>query len=349
MSAFAIGNQRVGPGEPCYVIAEAGVNHNGKLDLALKLVDVAAAAGADAVKFQTFVADRVARPDARKAAYQERQTGANQSQLDMIRALELSFEAFREVAAHCKRQGIQFLSTPFDHESADFLATLGVPAFKVPSGEVTNHLYLAHVARKSRPLVVSTGMASLSEVAEALDVVRRAGAPPVALLQCVSNYPAAPETANLRAMRTLEAAFGVPVGYSDHTLGTEVALAAVAMGACVVEKHFTLDRTLAGPDHAASLEPDELRNLVSGIRVVESALGDGRKVHTPTEEGTRQVARRSLVVSRDVLAGAILGERDLAALRPADGIGADLVRHVVGRRLRRALAKGTPLTWEDLA
>ena len=274
--AFAIDGRLVGRGQPCLIIAEAGVNHNGSLDLACELVDAARAAGADAVKFQTFKAERLVSVAAPKAAYQKRTTGAEESQLEMIRKLELSETDHRRLLARCREQGILFLSSPFDEQSADFLDELGLSAFKIPSGELTNLPFLAHLAGKGRPLILSTGMACLAEVEAAVQTIAEVGPVPVALLQCVSNYPADPADVNLRAMDTLAVAFGVAVGYSDHVPGNEVAFAAVARGACIVEKHFTLDRSLPGPDHQASLEPDELAALVRGIREIGRASCRGR-------------------------------------------------------------------------
>lgn len=341
---FAAHGRAIGPGAPCFVIAEAGVNHNGDPRLAAELVAVAAAAGADAVKFQTFSADRLASASAAKAAYQQETTEASESQLEMLRRLELSPAAHRALVRQCRERGILFISTPFDELSADFLAELDVPLFKIPSGELTNLPYLAHVARLGRPMIVSTGMASLGEVETAVETLEQHGDAPLALLHCVSNYPARPEDVNLRAMETMAAAFGVPVGYSDHTLGNEVALAAVARGACIVEKHFTLDRALPGPDHRASSEPAELAALVSGIRRVEAALGDGRKRPASSEADTAAVARRSLVAARDLAAGSVLTEDTLTAKRPGTGLPPAMRSFLVGRTLRADAAAGSMIT-----
>jgi N-acetylneuraminate synthase len=338
----------IGPGRPCFLIAEAGVNHNGSLDLALRLVDAAADAEADAVKFQTFRAERLATRAAPKADYQLRRTGTEESQLEMLRRLELSAEAHRRLADHCRWRRLHFLSTPFDEESADLLAGLGVPLFKVPSGEITNLPLLAHVAAKGVGMIVSTGMACLGEVEAAVRTVRAHGDPALALLHCVSDYPADPADCNLRAMLTLQTAFGVPVGFSDHTRGAEVALAAVALGACILEKHFTLDRALPGPDHQASLEPGELADLVRGVRTVESALGHGRKEPTPAEARTAAVARKSLVASRDLRAGTVLTPEMITARRPGTGLSPALRDHLAGRRLRTDLEEGTVFTLEML-
>src|SRR6266568_1861300 len=296
MTGITIDGRSIASGEPCFIIAEAGVNHDGQLERALALVDAAHAAGADCVKFQTFQADALISPDAPKAVYQARDR-PHESQLEMVRRLELPFDAFRAIQARASERDLLFLSTPFDERSADWLTQLKVPAFKVGSGDLTNLPFLRHLARVGVPLILSTGMSTLDEVHNAVRAVREIAPVPLALLHCVSNYPADPADANLRAMATLAAAFDVPVGYSDHTDGIETALAAVALGACVVEKHLTLDRGLPGPDHAASLAPDEFAQMVHGIRTVERALGDGIKRPRPSEADTASVARRSLVIT----------------------------------------------------
>lgn len=345
---MSIQGREIGGAQPCFVIAEAGVNHNGSRELARRLIDVAAEAGADCVKFQTFSAQRLVTASAPKASYQVRTTGGQESQYEMLRRLELSEEDHRELIAHARRRGICFLSTPFDEQSADFLDSLGVPAFKIPSGELTNLPFLAHVARKHKPMIVSLGMASLGETEAAVEAIERAGNRQLVLLQCVSNYPADPADVNLRAMQTVQTAFGVPVGYSDHTEGLEAALAAVALGACVVEKHFTLDRTLSGPDHAASIEPAELQQLVRSIRIVEAALGSGRKQPVASEADTAAVARKSLVAACDLPAGTVLSERLVAARRPGTGLPPAMLPYVLGRVLRCPVAAGTPLELEML-
>jgi len=343
-----LAQRAIGAGHPVFVIAEAGVNHNGDLDLARRLVDVAAAAGADAVKFQTFAAERVATREAPKADYQRQTTSAEESQQQMLRRLELSPAAHRELQAHARGRGLLFLSTPFDEPSADLLDALGVPAIKIGSGEVTNLPFLQHIARKGRPVILSTGMSTLDEVAAAVAAVRATGHLELILLHCVSEYPARAIDANLRAMQTLAGAFRTPVGYSDHTTGLEVALAAVALGASVIEKHFTLDRTLPGPDHRASLEPAELTALVRGIRVVEQALGNGVKAPTPGELANRIVARRSLAAAVDLPVGCALTRESLCALRPATGIPPASLPVVLGRKLTRARRAGEVITWGDL-
>lgn len=343
-----IAGRLVGPGYPCYVIAEAGVNHNGRLSLAKKLVDVAADAGADAVKFQTFEADRVASSIAPKAAYQHETTDPDESQLDMLRKLELSESDHRELIKYCQRRSIQFLSTPYDEQAVDLLVKLRVPAFKIGSGEIVNHPLLRYIASKNRPIILSTGTTYLSEVDEAVRVVQEAGDPPLALLHCVSRYPANPATMNLRAVETMAQSFQIPVGLSDHTLGNEISFAAVALGAAIIEKHFTLDRDLIGPDHRASLEPDELRDLVAGIRKIESAMGDGVKRPHPSESEGRKLGYRGLVALRPLEPGEIVEQRDLRALRTGHGISVRDIGWVVGRRLARPVQVGQAICSEDL-
>jgi N-acetylneuraminate synthase len=343
-----VGGRCVGAGAPCFVIAEAGVNHNGSVDAACQLVDAASRAGADAVKFQTFTADAVVTRAAPKAAYQRRTTGEHGSQFDMLRALELPRSGYAAIVERCRSRDIVFLSTPFDEESADFLDTLGVAAFKVPSGEVTHPQLLAHIARKGKPIILSTGMATLDEVVAALTAIRREGQEDVILLQCVSNYPAAAADVNLRAMRSMADACGVPVGYSDHTLGGAVALAAVALGACVIEKHITLGRDLPGPDQHASMEANEFAELVLGIRTIEAALGDGRKQPAASESDTAAVARRSLVAAADIPAGAVLTAAAVVVRRPGTGLPPAMRTAVLGRTARVGIPEGTVLTIEML-
>ena len=347
-SGFVVGERRIGGGAPVFVVAEAGVNHNGDVALALSLVDAAADGGADAVKFQTFRTDALVSRAAPKAGYQVETTGGAESQRDMLARLELTLADFARVQERCAKRGVVFFSAPFDEASADALERLAAPLFKVPSGEITNLPFLRHVAAKRRPMIVSTGMSTLAEVGEAVAVIRAAGDPPVALLHCVSAYPAPPAEMNLRAMDTLRERFGVPVGLSDHTLGLEVALAAVARGAAIVEKHLTLDKAMPGPDHRASLDPGEMAALVRGIRTVESALGDGDKRPTPSELDTRRVARKSLVAARALRAGERLTEDAVAVKRPGTGIPPAELSRAVGRRLRRDVAADEVLEWTAL-
>lgn len=338
------------------IIAEAGVNHNGDEALALALVDHAAACGADVVKFQTFKADKLVRKGAAKAEYQQRTTGSG-DQHSMLHSLELSDDLHRKLFGRCAAQGIEFMSTAFDEESADFLVDLGMGRLKIPSGELTNHPFIAHLAAKNLPIILSTGMSNLDEVRESVGVIaaeraRRGFLEPLGevltVLHCTSNYPARLEDVNLRVIPALIEALGVPVGYSDHTEGILVPVAAVAAGAVVIEKHFTLDRGLPGPDHAASIEPDELGEMVNRIRQVERALGSAVKEPMARELPVRDLVRRSVTIVRAVAAGAALGREDIALMRPGDGIPPRELEHVIGRRAARALGEGTTLQWRDL-
>ena len=348
-ASFAIGSRLIGRSQPCFIVAEAGVNHNGDPKLARELILTAARAGADAVKFQTFRTDEVVTADAPKAEYQKQTTDAGESQMEMIRKLELPLVIYPELRALAEEKGLVFLSTPFDVDSVDFLAELGVPAFKIPSGELTHPALLARIASKRKPLLISTGMSTLEEVANAVRLVQAQGAHDICLLQCTSNYPANAADVNLRAMVTMEETFEVPVGLSDHTEGVEVALAAVALGAAVIEKHLTLDRMMTGPDHAASMEPAEFQALIRGIRKVEKALGTGEKKPAVTEQNVARAARRSLVAARDIVGGAILTKQDIAFKRPGTGIAPALIGRVLGRHAVRTISAGTLLAWEDLA
>jgi N,N'-diacetyllegionaminate synthase len=332
-----------------FIIAEAGVNHNGSIDIAMRLIDAAKASGADAVKFQTFRADLLATRSAHKAPYQERTTPNAESQFEMLQRLELDAATHQRLIDHCRQVGIQFLSSPFDAESADLLATMDVPLFKVPSGEITNLPFLQHLARKGRPLILSTGMSTLEEVKEAVNALEAAGVSKLTLLHCVTEYPAPYADVNLRAMQTLKSTFGLPVGYSDHTPGIEISIAAAALGAEVIEKHFTLDRSLPGPDHAASLEPAELRQMVAAIRHVEVALGTGIKSPATCEVHNISVARKSIVAARALPAGHRLVTEDLDIKRPGNGLAPKLLPDLIGRTLREAVAKDELISWNHLA
>lgn len=349
MTPIEIAGRRIGPGHPCFMIAEAGVNHNGSTELALRLVDAAAAAGADAVKFQTFSAEDFVTESAPKADYQERVLGAADSQFTMLKKLELTAADHGVIADHARAADILFLSTPFDENSVELLVALGVPAFKISSGDLTNHPLLERIAWLGRPMILSTGMASLDEVDAAVRAIRTAGNPPLALLHCVSRYPAEPQTANLRAMSTMAERFQVPVGFSDHTLGAEIAVAAVAAGACVIEKHLTLDCALPGPDHQASLDPQAFAGMVQRVRFVEAALGHGRKEPLPEEAHTARVARKSVVTARAIAAGEALSDDALAIKRPGHGLPPASRASLLGRIARVALPAGTVLTEEMLA
>ena len=319
------------------IIAEAGVNHNGDLALARQLIDVAAGAGADLVKFQTFTADRLATRTAQKANYQNRTTTSTESQHEMLSRLELTDAMHHELIAHCATRNIDFFSTGFDIESVDLLVRHGQNHFKIPSGEITNLPYLRHIAHLGKSVILSTGMANLGEIEAAIDALEAAGTPRAMLtvLHCTTEYPTPMAEVNLRAMLSIHAAFGVAVGYSDHTQGIEVAIAAVAMGATVIEKHFTLDRNLPGPDHKASLEPAELNAMVAAIRNIEVALGDGIKRLTTSEARNRPVVRKSLVASRAIKSGALFTAENVTAKRPATGISPMRWDEVIGQTALR--------------
>ncbi len=317
-----------------FIIAEAGVNHNGSIELALKLVDAAKEAGADCIKFQTFKSEKLVSRNAQKAAYQKAATG-DSSQQEMLKKLELSYDAFMQLKDYCDSKGICFLSTPFDPDSIDFLNTIDMPFWKIPSGEVTNLPYLTALAKTGKPVVMSTGMCSMEEIAAAIRVLRENGAKEIRLLHCNTEYPTPFEDVNLRAMETMRNAFGLEVGYSDHTRGIEVPIAAVAMGAAIIEKHFTLDRNMEGPDHKASLEPDELKTMVSSIRHIEKALGTGEKTPSPSERKNMAVARKSIVAATDIRKGEILTETNLTVKRPGSGISPMRWLEVLGTAAKR--------------
>jgi N,N'-diacetyllegionaminate synthase len=320
------------------IIAEAGVNHNGELSLAKRLIEVAAEAGADMVKFQSFSADRLATVQAEKAAYQTANCGHAESQHAMLRRLELTPAMHRELLAYCRTRGIDFFSTAFDIESLELLAGLGLERFKIPSGELTNLPYLRHIGRFGKPLIVSTGMATMEEIAAALAVLEEAGTARelMTVLHCTTQYPTEMADVNLRAMLSIRDTFGVKVGYSDHTLGIEVAIAAVALGASVIEKHFTLDRQMAGPDHKASLEPAELTAMVAAIRNVECALGDGVKRPSASELPNRSAARKSLVAACVIRKGEPFTAANVAVKRPGTGLSPMQFDAVLGRMAPRS-------------
>lgn len=321
--------------EKVYIIAEAGDNHNGDFNTALKLVDVAKRAGADCVKFQTFVTEEIISKYAEMAEYQKKNTGKEERQFEMVKRLELSFDEFRKIKEYCDRVGIQFLSTPFDLKSVDFLNELGVPFFKIPSGEITNYPYLIKIAHTGKPVVMSTGMCEPDEILAAINVLEKNGSGEITLLHCNTEYPTPLKDVNLYAMRTMKKMFGKKVGYSDHTKGIEVPVAAVALGACVIEKHFTLDKNMPGPDHKASLEPDELGRMVKNIRNIEIALGDGVKRVSESERKNIAIARKSIVARRNIQEGEILTEENLAVKRPGTGINPMQWMEVLGTRAVR--------------
>lgn len=314
------------------IIAEIGVNYNGSMEIAKRMVDEIARCGVDVAKFQTAVPENLVSRFAQKADYQKETTGGEESQLEMIRKIMLPLEAFAEVKAYCEKAGVEFLSTPFDLESIDYLDSLGMRLWKVPSGEVTNLPYLIKIARTGYPVIMSTGMCTLTEISEAVDVLNHYGAGDLTILHCTTEYPAPKDEVNLRAMDTLRETFGVPIGYSDHTEGIEVSLAAVARGATVIEKHFTLDKNMEGPDHKASTEPAEFRQMVQSIRNIERALGQGGKTVSPSEARNMTAARKSIVAARKITQGEVFTEDNLTTKRPGDGIGPMRWFEVIGQK-----------------
>ncbi len=320
-----------------FIIAEAGVNHNGSIDLAKQLIDVAVDAGADAVKFQTFKAENLVSKNAQKADYQKETTDASESQFDMIKKLELDVETHKELIVYCQEKNIIFLSTPFDHDSIDMLNDLGLEVFKIPSGEITNLPYLRHIGSLNKQLVLSTGMSNIKEVEDALNILINAGSSKdkITVLHANTMYPTPMEDVNLNAMQTIQREFGVAVGYSDHTLGIEVDIAAVALGASVIEKHFTLDKTMSGPDHVASLEPKELKTMVSSIRNIEKALGSDEKKPSPSESTNIDIVRKSIVASQAIKKGDILSNENITTKRPGTGISPMKWDEVIGTVVKK--------------
>lgn len=334
------------------IIAEAGVNHNGDIKKAFELIDAAVDAGVDYVKFQSFVAEKLVSPTAKKADYQSNNIrDGDDSQFTMLKNLELSHENHLILMDYCKDKHIKFFSTAFDVDGVHYLESLGLDIFKIPSGEITNYPYLKAIAEKNKPIILSTGMATLGEIEDALNILLKYGAliEIITILHCNTEYPTPMEDVNLKAMLTIGNAFGVKVGYSDHTLGIEVATAAVALGASVIEKHFTLDRDLPGPDHKASLEPAELKAMVESIRNIEKAIsGTGLKLPSASESKNIIIARKSIHLKRDIIAGTIISENDIIALRPGDGISSIKWNEVIGRKLRKSGRVNDKLNWSDL-
>ena len=331
------------------IIAEAGVNHNGDLNLAKKMIDVAFEAGADIIKFQTAIPELVMSNSAPKAEYQTKNTEINESQLEMSKKIHLPLSDYKELKSYCEEVGIKFLSTPFDHVSIDLLSDLGQDIFKIPSGEITNLPYLKKVANLKTKIIISTGMSNLSEIEFALDILVQNGSTldNIIVLHCNTDYPSPYEDVNLLAMNTIKNAFGVRVGYSDHTPGIEVPIAAVALGAEVIEKHFTLDKKMAGPDHLASLNPKELREMIIAIRNIEIALGSGKKIPTPSESKNLNIARRSIHLLNNVQEGTILNEEHLIMKRPGNGISPVLINNIIGKKLKKSFPKDHMLTFDD--
>lgn len=318
-----------------YIIAEAGVNHNGSLEIAKKLVDEAKKAGVDCIKFQTFIAKNLTSKVARKAEYQKKQTDTDENQLDMLKKLELSFDDFIELNEYCKKKDIEFISTAFDFESIEFLEGLDMKVWKISSGDITNLPYLIRVAKLNESVILSTGMSNMEEISSAISVLKNNGAEDITLLHCTTEYPAPFNDVNLRAMNTMKEAFNVQVGYSDHTTGIEIPIAAVALGATVIEKHFTLDRSMKGPDHKASLEPDELKNMVDAIRNIEVALGNGLKEPAESEKKNMAIARKSIVANMNIKKGETFTEENITVKRPGNGISPMKWYEIIGSKAVR--------------
>lgn len=327
-----------------FIIAEAGDNHNGDYNTALKLVDKAVEAGADCVKFQTFITENVISKFAEKADYQKESTGIGESQYEMVKKLELSFEQFRQIKKYCEDKKILFLSTPFDLDSIKFLEEINIPFWKIPSGEITNLPYLEKIARTGKGIIMSTGMSTMEEIGSAIDVLKNNGSGKITLLHCNTEYPTPYEDVNLMAMKTMAETFGVDVGYSDHTTGIEVPIAAVAMGAAVIEKHFTLDKNMPGPDHKASLEPHELKQMVRSIRNIEKALGSGEKKPSASEIKNIDIARKSIVAKKNIKKGELLTEENLYIKRPGNGISPMYWYDVLGTNAVKDFAEDELIT-----
>jgi N-acetylneuraminate synthase/N,N'-diacetyllegionaminate synthase len=343
-----INGRLLGVGEPTFIVAEIGVNHNGNMRMARKLIDAAKDAGADSVKFQAFKTERIATKYAEKARYQKETTDPKKSQFNMLKKLELGDAEIKELHHYAQKKNILFLSSAFDEESVDLLDSLNVPAFKIASGELTNLPLLRYMAHKKRPIILSTGLSTLAEIEEALAVIREEGVKDIILLHCVTSYPAKEEDANLKVMDLLKRQFGYPVGFSDHTMSITVPIAAAALGAVLIEKHFTLDKTLPGPDHRASLEPTEFSEMVKGIRDVEKALGDGMKRLTANEEEIRKVARRSIVAKTRIPKGAIIRESMVDFKRPGTGLEPRDLCKIIGKRTKKDIEPDELITFEKL-
>lgn len=342
-----IDDKLIGEGQSCFIIAEAGVNHNGDFNLAKKLIDMAKDAGVDAVKFQTFKAENIVTPKAEQAKYQTKNIGKKESQYAMLKRLELPYSAFRKLKKYCDKKGIIFLSTPHSSkEDVDIVAEL-CPAIKIASGDLTNLPILEYMAKKQLPIILSTGMANLEEVREAVKTILPINKKLI-LLHCTTNYPTPLKEVNLKAILTMEKEFNLLIGYSDHTEEISVSLTAVAMGACVIEKHFTLDKNMPGPDHKASLEPQELKTMVKGIRNIEAALGGGKKVPNPSELEVAKAARKSIIAAEDIRKGDIIEESMLVIKRPGTGIAPKYFSKILGKKAKEDIKKDEVLKWEKI-
>ena len=347
MKHIKIADKKIGLGYPIFIIAEAGVNHNGKLNLAKKLVDAAIEAGVDAVKFQTFKSKGVVTDKADTATYAKKNLGRDVKQVEMMKNLELDYDNFKILKKYCDSKNIMFLSTPHSFDAIDFLDEL-VPAFKFGSGDITNIPALKYAAKKDKPMILGTGMTTLQEVKEAVESIKKTGNDQVVALHCTTNYPCPFEEVNMNAMKTIQKELDCLIGYSDHTLGITVAIMAATLGAVVIEKHFTLDQTLPGPDHKASLEPEELKNMVTEIRNVEKALGSFEKKPTPSEKKIMPNVRKSIVANRDIIKGDIIKKEMLDIKRPAKGITPKEINNIVGKKTRRKIQKDEFIMKKDI-
>jgi len=343
-----IGDNIIGDNKPVFIIAEAGVNHNGSIELAKELIDVAKDANANAIKFQTFRTEEIITKYADKADYQKEMTGDG-SQFEMVKKLELGQDDFRELAEYAKKHDIMFLSTPFDEKSSDLLNDLKIPAFKISSGDITNHPLLAYVAKKGKPMIISTGMSTREEVREAVITIENAGNNDIVLLHCTSNYPARYDDCNLKAMLTLKKEFNLLVGYSDHTLGIIVPLAAVSMGACIIEKHITVDKNLPGPDHNASLLPEELKEMVLQIKVIEKVLGSEEKNPVFRELKFQKVVRKSIVAKGPISKGTIISNKMIAIKRPGTGLAPKFINDIIGKVAVTNIKKDEQITLDKVS
>jgi N-acetylneuraminate synthase len=340
-----ISGKKIGKGHPCYIIAEAGVNHNGQLDLAFKLVDIAKDAGANAIKFQLYRVSEQVSKYAMTADYQLTATKAK-TMIEMAKSYDLPWEEHRKIINYCKEKGIDYLASCFDQKAVDFYLSIGGESFKVGSGEITNYPLLGYMASKEKPILLSTGMSSLMDVAGAVEWIQNNGNTELALFHCTSNYPAEPKSINLKSINTLKEAFHLPVGYSDHTIGDEIPVAAIAIGANLLEKHFTIDKNLPGPDHSMSMNPEELTILIKKVRSVELAMGDGEKKPFPSEIPVRNVARRSLVSMTEIIKGEVLNDQNVTLKRPGTGIDPRLWQFIKGREAKTTIPMDVTITWD---
>ena len=348
LQKFLIENYEIG-GPNTFIIAEGGVNHNGDIDLAKTLIDEAVKAHADAIKFQTFITEELVTDYAPKAKYQERLTDKNESQFEMIKKLELSFEAFQELQNYANNRGILFLSTPFDLQSVEFLSKLNIAAYKVGSGDMNNILLLERIVEEKKPILLSTGMATFDEIREIYEFLQKKGVRKLLLFHCVTNYPTPFKDLNLNLISTLKSKFNIPIGYSDHSTGIVIPQLAVAAGAKAIEKHFTLNKDLPGPDHKASLEPEEFKSMIEAIRFTEQVLGKSEKIISDVEEQNRIVARKSIVAKKEIPEGVILSKEDLGVKRPGDGLAPKYIYKIIGKKTKKRIKKDMQIHWDMLS